>query len=76
MRDFPGGPEVRNLPSNAGGTGSIPSQWTKIPQALGQLGPCIASKSLTVCVPQEDQAQLKKDLMRILIQNTGNTTKK
>ena len=32
-RDFPGGPVVKNLPSNAGGTGCIPGQGTKIPQA-------------------------------------------
>ena len=30
-RDFPGGPMVETSPSNAGGTGSIPGQGTKIP---------------------------------------------
>ena len=30
-RGFPGGPVVKNLPSNAGGAGSIPSGKTKIP---------------------------------------------
>ena len=34
--DFPGGPVVKNSPSNAGHTGSIPSWETEIPQALGQ----------------------------------------
>ena len=29
-RDFPGGPVVKNLPSNAGDTGLIPGQGTKI----------------------------------------------
>ena len=33
MRDFPGGPVVRNLPSNAGGWGFNPSRGTKIPHA-------------------------------------------
>ena len=28
-RDFPGGPVVENLPSNAGDTGSIPDRGTK-----------------------------------------------
>ena len=28
-RDFPGGPVVKNLPSNAGNMGSIPGQGTK-----------------------------------------------
>ena len=33
-RDFPGGPVVKTLPSNAGGAGSNPHQGTKIPHAL------------------------------------------
>ena len=32
-RDFPGGPVVKNPPSNGGNVGSIPGQGTKIPQA-------------------------------------------
>ena len=40
MRDFPGGPVVKNPPSNSGDTGSIPDQGTKIPQAMGRLSPC------------------------------------
>ena len=39
VRDFPGGPVVKNLPSNAGNTGSIPGQGTKIPHATGKLSP-------------------------------------
>ena len=31
--DFPGGPVVKNLPSNAGDESSIPSWGTKIPHA-------------------------------------------
>ena len=38
-RDFPGGPVVKNPPYNAGDTGSIPGQGTKIPHATGQLSP-------------------------------------
>ena len=37
--DFPGGPVVKNPPSNAGDTGSIHSQGTKNPRAAGQLSP-------------------------------------
>ena len=37
--DFPAGPVVKNLPSNAGSVGLIPSQRTKIPHAMGQLSP-------------------------------------
>ena len=36
-RDFPGGPVVENLPSNAGKMGLIPGLGTKIPPAVGQL---------------------------------------
>ena len=39
-RDFPGGPVVKNPPSNAGDVGSIPGRGTKIPHAVGQLNPC------------------------------------
>ena len=38
-RDFPGGPVVKNPPSNAGDLGSIPVWGTKIPHATGQLSP-------------------------------------
>ena len=37
-RDFPGGPVVKNPPSNAGDVGLIPGGGTKIPHAAGQLG--------------------------------------
>jgi len=33
IRDFPDSPVVKTLPSNAGGTGSIPGQEVKIPHA-------------------------------------------
>ena len=33
--DFPGGPVVKNLSSNAGDTCSIPGEGTKISQATG-----------------------------------------
>ena len=39
LGDFPGGPEVKNLLCNAGDTGSIPGQGTKILYAIGQLSP-------------------------------------
>ena len=35
-RNFPGGPVVKNSPSNAGDKGSIPGQRTKIPHGAGQ----------------------------------------
>ena len=36
VKDFPGGPVLKNLPSNAGGEGSIPGQRTKIPHGVGK----------------------------------------
>ena len=39
IRDFPGGPVVKNLPSNAGDAGSIPGQGIKTPHSKGQLSP-------------------------------------
>ena len=37
MRDFPGGPVVKNLPCKAEDMGSIPGWGTKIPQVAEQL---------------------------------------
>ena len=37
--DFPSGTVVKNLPSNAGDTGSIFAQGTNSPHASGQLSP-------------------------------------
>ena len=34
-RDFPGGPVVKNLPSNAGNVDLIPGQGSKIPTCPG-----------------------------------------
>ena len=42
-RDFPGGPVVKNPPSNAGDAGSIPGIGTKIPHEVGQLNPRAAT---------------------------------
>ena len=39
LRDFPDEPVVKNTPSNAGDTGSIPGRGTKIPQATREIGP-------------------------------------
>ena len=36
-RDFPGGPVVKNRPSNTGDVDSIPGSGTKIPHVTGQL---------------------------------------
>ena len=38
---------VKTLPSNAGDSGLIPGQGTKIPHAAGQLSPCAATTEPT-----------------------------
>ena len=43
LRDFPGGPVVKNQPSNTGDAGSIPGRETNIPHAVGQLSPCAST---------------------------------
>ena len=43
---LPGGPVVKNPPSNAGDTGSIPGRGTKILHAAGQLSPRTATTEL------------------------------
>ena len=56
-RDFPGGPVIKNPPSNAGDMGSIPGRGTKIPHAAGQLSLRATTTELAylserACVPQ------------------------
>ena len=50
--DFSGGPEVKNLPSNTGDTGSIPGWGTKIPHAEEQLSPHATTRESVS--PKED----------------------
>ena len=58
--DFPGGPVVKNLPSNAGDTGSIPGQGTKIPHAVGQLSLSTAMREASmVQVEKSSRAMMK-----------------
>ena len=47
VRDFSGGPVVKNPPSNAEDAGSIPGQGTNIPRAEGQLSPHAATTEPT-----------------------------
>ena len=45
IRDFPDSPVVKNLPPNAGDTGSVPARGSKIPHAMGQLSPSVTTKA-------------------------------
>ena len=42
--DFPGGPVVKNPPSNVVHVGLLSGRGTKIPHAVGQLNPDAATK--------------------------------
>ena len=46
--DFSDGPVVKNPPCNAGDTGSIPGQGTKIPHAMGHLSLPATTTELTL----------------------------
>ena len=64
-RDFPGGPVVENLPSNAGDTGSIPFWGTNIPHAMGNLSPSsrVSESQLeSPCAAAKDPAAARKKL--------------
>ena len=53
--NFPGGPMVKNPPSSAEDSGSIPDWGTKIPYAMGQFSPCATTTEHTnsgACAPQ------------------------
>ena len=61
---------VKNLPSNAGVTGSIPDQGTKIPHAMGQLSLRTATrekptscKEEPMCAIVRNPAYHKEELM-------------
>ena len=45
--DFPGGPVVKNPPSNTGDVGSMPGRGTKILHAAGHLSPHAATTEPT-----------------------------
>ena len=44
FRDFPGGPVVKNPPSNAGHSGSIPGWGTKMAHTMEPLSLCTTSR--------------------------------
>ena len=54
LRDFPGGPGVKNPPSNAEDVGLIPGQGTKIPHAAEQLSLSATTTEL-VCLNQRSR---------------------
>ena len=53
-QDFPGGPLVKNPPSNAGDVGSIPGQETKIQHGMAQLS--IRTSNQRARMPQLEKA--------------------
>ena len=67
---FPGGPVVKNLPSNARNMGSIPGRGTKVPHATGQLGLRATTRQPTrcnerkACMPQQRPSTAPKKQTR------------
>ena len=60
MKDFPGGPVVKNLPCNAGDKGSIPGWGNKIPQAMEQLNPCATNRESIHCNERAHMLQQRR----------------
>ena len=59
-RDLPNGPVVKNLPSNAGDSGSIPGQGTKIPHVVGQLSPHTTTRESPHAATKTRHSQINK----------------
>ena len=58
--DLPGSTVVKNLPSNAGDSGSIPGRGTKLLRAAGQLS-TRATTGAQVWVPQVERSRVPKE---------------
>ena len=59
FRNFPGGPVVKNLLSNAGDIGSIPGWGTKIPRASGQLSLSAGTTVPILCNKRKPSAAMR-----------------
>ena len=57
--DFPGGTVAKNLLSNAGDAGSIASQGTRIPHAVGCLSPRATTREKAACYNEEPEPRRK-----------------
>ena len=62
-RDYPGGPAVQNLPSNAGAAGLSPGRGTKISLATGHLTPQAATRESPHAAMK---TQHRQDFLKIL----------
>ena len=62
QQDFPGGKVVKNLPSNAGDSGSIPGWGTKIPHTTGKLSRRVAATRAHV--PQLESPHTARTITR------------
>ena len=60
MKDFPGGSVVKNLPANAGDTGSIPGLGRSLDGAKEQLSPC--TTAIETATPKACALQQEKPL--------------
>ena len=59
-KNFPGGPVIKNLPANAGDTGSIPRQ---IPHASDQLSQCTTATEPMLFSQQEKPRSYERQVL-------------
>ena len=59
--DLPGGPVVKNLPYNAGDTGSIPGWGTKIPRVAEEQSPCATTREFVHYKERSSLVQLRPE---------------
>ena len=71
LRDFPGGPVVKNPPSDAGDGGSIPDGRTKVPHAVGQLSPHATARETSTRHNKGSVQPKNKIKMNRMLRNTA-----
>ena len=59
--DFPGGPVVKNLPYNAGDTGSIPGWGIKIPCVAEEQSTCATTREFVHYKERSSLVQLRPE---------------
>ena len=67
MRDFPGGPEVKNPSSSAEDVGLIPGQGTKIPRAT-----CMLQLMRTQCSQKEKERETSETQHDVMVAFCSN----
>ena len=72
--DSPGGPVVKNLPSNAEDACSIPGQGFQIPHTMGQISPHTATRESPSTVVKTQSSNPPKDKKIETVRKEGKKT--